>query len=230
MLADLNAVLERLVAGYNPDRIILFGSHAVGRARDVSDVDLLIVKDTEHDPLARRIEVERLLSDRRIPLDLFVYTPKELWQLFAAGSPFIEEVFETGRVLYMRKTTDAWLAEAEDEFESASILLDNHKYRAACLHSQQCVEKALKALILEKGRRPSRTHDIVDLLNGVRMDGWPVALEMDEAVYLNSVYRGRYPTEEGLLPHGEASREDAGRALKAAETIMYQVKTALSSS
>lgn len=127
----------------------------------------------------------------------------------------------------MRKNTAAWLAEAQEELESASILLAHGKYRGVCLHSQQCVEKALKALILEKGRRPARTHDIVELLNVVTADGWAVALAVDEAVFLNSVYRGRYPTEEGLLPHGEPTEEDARRALKAAETVMTQLRRAL---
>jgi HEPN domain-containing protein len=170
------------------------------------------------------MEVERLLADRSVALDIFVYTPREVRELYAAGSPFIEEVIESGRVLYMRKTTGAWLAEARDELESAAILLDNAKWRAACLHSQQSVEKGLKALILEKGKRPPRTHDIIKLLNAVKKQGWALELEMDDAVYLNSIYRGRYPTEEGLLPHGEASSEDARRALKAASTIMTQLQ------
>jgi HEPN domain-containing protein len=50
---------------------------------------------------------------------------------------------------------------------------------------------------------------------------------MDDAVFLNSVYRGRYPTEEGLLPHGEPTGEDARRALKAAETVMKRVRALL---
>jgi len=230
MLTTLEAVIQRLIAVYAPERIILFGSHATGRAREGSDIDLLIVKDTDQRPIDRRIEVERLLSDRQVPLDLLVYTPRELLDLYAAGSPFIEEVLESGRVLYMRKTTAAWLREAREELESASILLDHGKYRAVCLHSQQCVERGLKALILEKGRRPARTHDIVELLNVVTADGWAVGLPMDEAVFLNSVYRGRYPTEEGLLPHGEPTPEDAGRALRAAETVMASLRAALGES
>ena len=88
----------------------------------------------------------------------------------------------------------------------------------------------MNALILEKGRRPARTHDIVELLNVVTADGWAVGLPMDEAVFLNSVYRGRYPTEEGLLPHGEPTQEDARRALRAAEAVMKSVRAALGES
>ena len=185
------------------------------------------MKETDRRPTDRRIEVERLLSDRRIPLDILVYTPQELRDLYAAGSPFVEDVIETGRVPYKRKATGGWLADAQEELEMAAVLFEHRKNRGVCIHSQQCVEKGLKALILEKGRRPARTHDLVELLNLVTADGWSVGLPMDAAVFLNSVYRGRYPTEEGLLPHGEPTEEDARRALNAAETLMKDLRSIL---
>jgi uncharacterized protein len=45
MLTSLEQVIHRIVTGYDPDRIILFGSHAAGGAHEDSDIDLLIVKD-----------------------------------------------------------------------------------------------------------------------------------------------------------------------------------------
>jgi HEPN domain-containing protein/predicted nucleotidyltransferase len=227
MLSTLEEVVHRLISAYDPERIILFGSHAAGGVREGSDIDLLIVKETGLRPIDRRAEVERLLSDRQVSLDLLVYTPRELLDLYAGGSPFVEDVIQSGRVLYMRKTTGAWLREAQEELESASILFQHGKHRAVCFHSQQCVEKGLKALILEKGRHPARTHDIVELLNVVIVDEWTMDLPMDEAVFLNSVYKGRYPTEEGLLPHGEPTQGDAERALRAAEAVMRCLQTAL---
>jgi HEPN domain-containing protein/predicted nucleotidyltransferase len=227
VLTTVEAIVERLVSGYAPDRIILIGSRASGAARPDSDVDLLIVKETGRRPIDRRIEVERLLTDRAIPIDVMVYTPDELRQLFAAGSPFIEEILEHGRVLYMRKATAAWLREAQDEVESAAVLRDHGKFRGACLHAQQCVEKLLKAPRLEKGRRAIRTHDLVELLNAATAEGWSVGLDMDDAVFLNSVYRSRYPTEEGLLPHGEPTSQEAARAISVAEAVMRRARAAL---
>lgn len=230
MLSTLEAVVERLVEAYDPDRIILFGSTATGDTSRDSDIDLLIVKETDRRPIDRRIEVERLLADRAMPIDLLVYTPRELRQLYAAGSPFVEDVVAHGRVLYMRKATAAWVREAEDELETASLLLGHGKYRAACFHSQQCVEKALKALLLERGQRPPRSHDVVDLVNTIAVAGWTAGLTMDEAVFLNSIYRGRYPTEEGLLPHGEPDQDEARRAVRAAEVVLKSVRTSLEES
>ncbi len=230
MLSTLEGVVQRLISEYDPERIILFGSQVSEQAGAGSDIDLLIVKETNKRPIDRRVEVEHLLSDRLVPLDLLVYTPREVLELYAAGSPLLEEVIETGRVLYMRQPTVVWLGEAQEELESASILFDHRKFRGVCLHSQQCVEKGLKALTLEKGRKPARTHDIVELVNTVTADGWIVGMTMDDAVFLNSVYRGRYPTEEGLLPHGQPTEEDARRALHAAGNVLEHVRAALGKS
>lgn len=227
MLATLEAVVQRIVEGYQPDRVLLFGSRAQGRADEGSDYDLLIVKDTDSRPIDRRVAVERLLTDRTIPLDILVYTPREMWDLYAAGSPLIATILETGRVLFMRKATAAWLAEAREELDVARILLDHQKYRGACLHSQQGTEKALKALLFEKGRQPARTHDVIELLNQVRSQGYEVNLSLDDAAFLTSVYRGRYPTEEGLLPHGEPTAEDARRAHDAGVRTLQSIDRVL---
>jgi hypothetical protein len=47
---------------------------------------------------------------------------------------------------------------------------------------------------------------------------------MEDAVFLNSLYRGRYPTEEGLLPHGEPDRQDAARAVRVAAAVLAGVR------
>src|SRR2546425_5595878 len=119
MIATLEDATEKLIRDYSPERIILFGSHGMEEQTADSDIDLLIIKKTPKRPVDRRIEVERLLSPRSLPLDLTVYTPDEVRELFSVGSPFIEEVLETGRLLYMRKATAAWTREAEEELASA---------------------------------------------------------------------------------------------------------------
>jgi len=219
VLSTIEAVTERIVEGFDPDSIILFGSMASEGDNWDSDIDLLIVKETDDDPASRRAAVERLLQDRAVPLDILVYTPGEIRTLFSTGSPFIEEIMESGRLLYMRKATERWLEDAREELESALILEEHGKYRGACYHAQQCAEKALKALLLEKGERPPRTHDIIQLLNKTRELGWKPDLEMEEAIFLNSIYKGRYPAEEGLLPKGEPRLEEARRALDAAKKL-----------
>jgi len=227
MIKTLKDISSRLIKEYDPEKIILFGSRAEGKDSEGSDIDLVIVKETDKRPLDRRIEVETLLSDRVVPIDIVVYTPDEMRNLYFMGSPFVEEDVEKGRLLYMRKATSDWIRDAEEELESAKVLYEHGRYKSACYHSQQSVEKGLKAIILEKGRRPERTHDIVDLYNAVTEMGSESGLSMEDAVYLSSIYKGRYPTEEGLLPHGEPSSADTERAVLSAKRFIEKLKLLL---
>jgi len=106
VLKTVDEICTRLVKTLDPESVILFGSRARGTDSDLGDIDLLIVQETSERPIDRRITAEKALSDRAVPLDIFVYTPWEMRFLHSIGSPFIEEVLETGRVLYMRKATE----------------------------------------------------------------------------------------------------------------------------
>ncbi len=223
-MKTLKGITNRIIKHYDPESIILFGSHGEERAVAGSDIDLLIIKETDKRMIDRQVEVETILADREMPLDIFVYTPEEARRLYSMGSPFMEEIMDTGRLLYMRQATEAWLKDAEDELESATILYEHKKYRTSCYHAQQCAEKALKAGILEQGKKPDKIHDIVELLREVKKSGLESGLTMDEAIFLNSIYKGRYPTEQGLLPQGEPTAADAERAISAARTIVVKVR------
>ena len=48
--AQIQAVVARIVEGYRPDRIILFGSYAYGTPTEDSDLDLLILKSGVQPP------------------------------------------------------------------------------------------------------------------------------------------------------------------------------------
>ena len=93
---------EKIVREYKPEKIILFGSYAYGEPDEDSDIDLLIVKDTDKRPIERWMEVKRLLRDRnrRISVSPFVYTPEELEERRAIKDFFIQEVLKKGKVLY----------------------------------------------------------------------------------------------------------------------------------
>jgi len=103
---DVQGIIQKivrcLVKGYQPQRVILFGSLAGGNPDEDSDIDLLIVKDTDETPLARRVRVRKLVSDpnRRVPLSPLVLTPGELAHRLDLGDPFYREIISRGEVLY----------------------------------------------------------------------------------------------------------------------------------
>ncbi len=44
--------------------------------------------------------MKTILQERAVPIEIMVHTPQEMNYLYSIGSPFIEEVIETGRVIY----------------------------------------------------------------------------------------------------------------------------------
>ena len=101
-MRDLESLLSKLIAGYQPEQVILFGSHADGEPDQHSDLDLLIVKETEKTPFQRRVEVGHIVQDksRRTPIQPLVITPRELDVQIQKGDPFLIEIVRKGEVLY----------------------------------------------------------------------------------------------------------------------------------
>jgi predicted nucleotidyltransferase len=90
----LLGIVSRL-SSYEPQEIIVFGSFARNESDDVSDVDLVIIKETEDDFFSRIRRVMQLL-DPATGIDVLVYTPAEFEEMKERGSAFIETVLEEG--------------------------------------------------------------------------------------------------------------------------------------
>lgn len=92
-------ILNTILREYGPvEKIILFGSYAKGDADEFSDLDLIIVKETDQPFVRRCVEAPYF----RIPSDVFVYTPEEFEQMKENENPFLLSALETGVWLYER--------------------------------------------------------------------------------------------------------------------------------
>jgi len=100
-LSTVECVVEQLSRGYTPEKIILFGSLATGTASHGSDIDLLIIKQTDKNPWQRMREVNQLV-EHSVPIDLLVYTPEELQARIAMHDFFVLDILEHGKVVYER--------------------------------------------------------------------------------------------------------------------------------
>jgi predicted nucleotidyltransferase len=98
----IDEIVKKIVTEYSPQKVILFGSYAYGHPDEESDLDLLVIKDTDKRPIERWMDIKRILRDRNriISVTPVVYTPKELQERLALGDFFIQEVLEKGKVLY----------------------------------------------------------------------------------------------------------------------------------
>jgi predicted nucleotidyltransferase len=100
--ALIQGILKKLLKGYAPQKVVLFGSYASGKPRLDSDIDLLIIKETKERFIDRWVTVRRILSDpkRTVPLETIVLTPQEVSERLAIGDQFLAEIMEKGKVLY----------------------------------------------------------------------------------------------------------------------------------
>ena len=98
---QIQAVVRRIVEGYQPDRIILFGSYAYGVPTDDSDLDLLVVKaGIGPERTARALAVRRLVRGLGVPMDILVRTPEETQQAARVRFSIEAQALNEGRILY----------------------------------------------------------------------------------------------------------------------------------
>lgn len=98
----IEEAVEKIKAGYRPDKIILFGSAENGVLKEGSDIDLFIVKRTKKRKLDRIDEVLEFL-DPEIPVELHIYTPQEVQKRLEIEDFFIKDILKKGKVLYERE-------------------------------------------------------------------------------------------------------------------------------
>src|SRR5207248_2449130 len=96
----LSDITRRIVEAFHPYRVILFGSRAWGTARRDSDIDLMVILDSDGKQGVRRGYVMSVASPDGVPMDLLVYTPAEIETRLAMRDFFIIDILENGRVLY----------------------------------------------------------------------------------------------------------------------------------
>lgn len=98
----LQTIANRIVEALHPQKIILFGSWARGEGDARSDVDLLVIKESELSRPQRYAEVRRLFWGMGQPMDILVYTPDEFARFQSVPGSFTNTVAREGKVLYAR--------------------------------------------------------------------------------------------------------------------------------
>lgn len=99
----IQSMVRRIVAQFDPEQTILFGSHARGQAGPDSDVDLLVVMPVEGSKRAKQLEIRAAVNDVRLPKDIIVSRSEEFqWRKDTVGTiehPAVRE----GQVLFARR-------------------------------------------------------------------------------------------------------------------------------
>src|SRR3954470_1951721 len=87
-----------VAALFEPDKIILFGSHAYGAPHADSDVDILVIMPARNQ-LDQAVKIS-LAIDPPFPLDIIVRTPNNMHWRLEEGDSFLREIVAGGKVLY----------------------------------------------------------------------------------------------------------------------------------
>ena len=95
----INQVVKQIVEKFKPQKIILFGSYAKGNPRPESDVDMLVVMDTQLKEIQQAIQICQQI-EYRFGLDLIVHTPEYLAERMKMGDWFLRDVIKEGKVIY----------------------------------------------------------------------------------------------------------------------------------
>jgi predicted nucleotidyltransferase len=100
---QIRRMANRIVRRFDPERIILFGSYATGKAGPDSDVDLLVVMPVAGSKRKKAVEIGVALHDINVAKDVIVVRPEEFaWRKNIAGT--IEwPAARHGKVLYAQK-------------------------------------------------------------------------------------------------------------------------------
>jgi len=96
----LEEIVTRIVEHFDPQGLILFGSHARGEAREDSDFDLLIIAPSNEPRWRRTVPVYRLLAGLGVPKDIIWWTPEEIAEWRDVKSHLIHRALQEGEVLY----------------------------------------------------------------------------------------------------------------------------------
>jgi predicted nucleotidyltransferase len=96
----IDDVVRQIAEKFHPQKIILFGSYALGKVRPESDVDLLVIMETPIKESKQALLIEQSLEIDLFGLDLIVRTPKTIKERIALGDSFLKEIIAQGKVVY----------------------------------------------------------------------------------------------------------------------------------
>jgi uncharacterized protein len=100
---EIEKVATRIGKEINALQVILFGSYARGQAGEYSDVDLMVVAESELPRFKRSRELYKLLRPYPFGMDLVVYTPEEIERGKKSPLSFVSRVLREGKTIYVRR-------------------------------------------------------------------------------------------------------------------------------
>ena len=99
---DIEQVARDIGEAADAERVVLFGSHATGHASDSSDVDLLVIAESDQPRHKRSRELYRRTRPQHFAMDILVYTPEEVRRGSRTPASFVSQILREGKTVYVR--------------------------------------------------------------------------------------------------------------------------------
>lgn len=96
----IEQIKETIVNAVSPEKIILFGSYATGNATADSDIDLVVIWNSELNPHLRNMKIRRLFPHRDFSFDVFVFTSEEEKKYKDITGTILYTALKEGKTLY----------------------------------------------------------------------------------------------------------------------------------
>lgn len=100
----IDGVAKAIAENFNPEKIILFGSYATGTPTPDSDLDFLVVMNSDEPRLKRSTPIHLMFSPVPCAMDILVYTPDEIKKWNGVTNHIVTEAHLDGRVVYERRS------------------------------------------------------------------------------------------------------------------------------
>lgn len=126
----------------------------------------------------------------------------------------------------MKTSTSEWITAAKDDLKAATLLLGNESLtHIAAFHCQQCIEKALKAVIEEHDLGLTKIHSLATLNERVSTATSLHIADEDTLDVLDMLYiDARYPGSLGLLPDGRPGLSATTKMLDFAKECLTRIE------
>ncbi|MDR3283163.1 MAG: nucleotidyltransferase domain-containing protein [Candidatus Methanoplasma sp.] len=97
---QIERVVRRIVEDFDPKLVLIFGSVAKGTDDGDSDLDLMVVMDSDQSFVMRTADVRFSIGIVDFSIDLLVYTPEEFEERRGNKYSVVYEALQTGVVAY----------------------------------------------------------------------------------------------------------------------------------
>ncbi len=128
----------------------------------------------------------------------------------------------------MKEQTKTWLKYADENLQSAKVLLESKLFNPCLQNVQQAVEKMLKAVLVERGINIRKTHSINELVTILAENDLRVVIERDERDLIDSIYLpSKYPVGSAL-PDFEPDVQTCRQGVAIADRLRESIQALLS--